>query len=416
MHILLLCRNYGHGGTESLILRMANWLAKTRIQTTLLIGSLDENHLDLPKCSIVVIGDELYDRLSRPRVMRSVLNQYDLSSITHIYAVNGGEMLLALHFASHSHGKVKVLAGCYFPWGYLYPKWSWVFSSRPQWERGPFKYLWRMLAVFTFDKCIPDGNKVFTVKAIRDKHEANFGRSLQESRIWFVPLDFSIFKMRERRPIRGRIVSIGRICETKAYNRYMIDVIQQLLNQGMDVHWSVYGHGELQEELKSVVKGRNLSQNIHFKGIISYQDIPLAVQDAWVFVGTGTAILEAGWCGLVCIPTIEDYPKALTYGFLHESLDSAAGIAFVHPPEKEITEMIEDVIRWTDTEYNRVCNLTRAIVSQFDSDTLMPEFMKICESAETIRFGQKEKVVLTVSKLMSRAMKWARFLSKALRA
>jgi glycosyltransferase involved in cell wall biosynthesis len=395
---------------------MASWLAKTGVRATLLLGSLDENHLDLPKCSVIVIGDQLYDRLPRPRVMKSIIDHHDLSSITHIYAYNSGEMLLALHFASHLHRKAKVLAGCYFPWGFLYPKWSWTFSSRPQWERGPFKYLWRMLIAFIFDKCIPDRNKVFTVKPIRDQHEKNFGRSLREARIWFVPLDFSIFKMRERRPIKGRIVSIGRICETKAYNRYMIDIIQDLLAQGMDVHWIVYGHGDLLGELKSIVEIRNLSQRIHFKGIINYQDIPLAVQDAWIFVGTGTAILEAGWCGLVCIPTIEAYPEPMTYGFLHESPGFATGVAFAYPPENQIAEMIKDVYRWTEVEYNRICNLTRAIVGQFDSDTLMPEFVKICESAETIRFGQKERAILIINKLVSRTMKWARLLSRALRA
>jgi glycosyltransferase involved in cell wall biosynthesis len=413
MHILFLYRNYGHGGTETLIMRMANWLSKTGIQTTLLLGRLEVRHVDVPKCSVLVIGETLYDRLIQPRVLSSVLKENHLSGITHIYTCDGSTLPLALLIAARTRRSIRVLAGCYFPWGFLYPRWSWNYSSRPQWERGPFKFIWKSLAAYTFDKCIPDRNKIFTVKAIRDKHEKSFGRALRESHVWFVPLDFSIFKMTARRPIKGRIVSIGRLCESKAYNRYMIDVVQDLASQGLDVQWSVFGYGELWDELKSIVQTRNLSQRIHFEGVIDYQDIPSAVQEAYVFVGTGTTIMEAGWCGLVCIPTIENYPQSLTYGYLHEFPDVAAGVELDRPPERDIGGLIKDVFLWPEKEYARICALTRDVVAQFDCERHMPEFIRICEAADPIKLGRKERLAVMAQRLLSKAWRWSRAISRA---
>lgn len=407
-HILFLYRNYGHGGTETLILRMANWLAKSKIRTSLLLGSVDKKHIDLPGCGVITIGEDLYDRLLRPRVLRSVLAKYGLSDISHVYSFDNNSMLLSLLIVRSTVRGATAVAGCYFPWGFLYPTWSWTFSSRPQWERGPLKFIWRYLCAFAFNKCIPDRNKVFAVKAVRDNHERNFSRPLRDSRVWFVPLDFTIFKKRKRRPRKGLIVSIGRICESKSYNRYMIDVIQQLLEEGLDVEWIVYGYGENLEELRSIVAARSLTQRILFKGIISYQDIPLAVQEAYLFIGTGTTIMEAGWCGVPCIPAIESNPKPLTYGYLHEYPDLATGVELERAPDLEIGAMIKDAMKWAKEDYDRICSLTKDVALKYDCDRHMPEFLEICESADPIKFGLKAKMILAAYRMISGGWRWIR--------
>src|SRR5690606_16390596 len=115
---------------------------------------------------------------------------------------------------------------------------------------------------------------------------------------WPLPVDSDHFIPADRRPIWGKIVSIGRLSEMKEYNFYMIEVVAELIRRGYDVTWTVYGAGEFEEVMRTMIRERNLEGVIALAGPMPYERCRQVLSDAYVFVGMGTTIVEAAMFGV----------------------------------------------------------------------------------------------------------------------
>ena len=104
------------------------------------------------------------------------------------------------------------------------------------------------------------------------------------------------------------------------------------------MEYHVYGDGDQLrrlEELKRTLPG---GERIVLHGPVAYDRIAGVLRDAWMFVGSGTALIEAAACGIPALIGIESEPGPMSYGFLHdiEGIDyqeSDLGLAkrgFVH--------------------------------------------------------------------------------------
>jgi 1,2-diacylglycerol 3-alpha-glucosyltransferase len=113
-----------------------------------------------------------------------------------------------------------------------------------------------------------------------------------------------------------RIVSIGNLLEFKRYNWHVINCMPELLSIDPRFRYEIYGEGPYEQDLRELAAELGVSEAVEFKGRIPYSQFSSVMDGAFVFVGSGTAIIEAAALGVPALIGIESTRDPITYGFL----------------------------------------------------------------------------------------------------
>jgi len=118
-------------------------------------------------------------------------------------------------------------------------------------------------------------------------------------------------------PNSNKIISIGRLVEFKTYNEHIINIIDDINNiHEASYEYHIYGYGPNEEKLKKLADTKN--SKIIFHGILEYSKIQNILSDCILFVGSGTAIIEASSFGIPSIIGIESNKQSETYGLFSD--------------------------------------------------------------------------------------------------
>lgn len=137
-----------------------------------------------------------------------------------------------------------------------------------------------------------------------------------------------------------RIVSIGNLNSFKTYNLHLIKMMPELLKINEKFTYEIYGEGELELEANSLIQQLGLENKVFLKGRIPYSQFSDVLNGAFLFVGSGTAILEASALGIPSIVGIESIQEPLTYGYLSD----IAGFSYNEFNESQKTVQMFDLI------------------------------------------------------------------------
>jgi len=110
------------------------------------------------------------------------------------------------------------------------------------------------------------------------------------------------------------IVSVGRYTSFKAYNLSASQIIDECQLQGISVTWTFFGYGPLKEEMIRLAFSTGKCNQIRILDTLDYTDFADVVNSFDLFVGMGTAALEASCLGVPAIFAI-DGNKYYTHGF-----------------------------------------------------------------------------------------------------
>lgn len=114
------------------------------------------------------------------------------------------------------------------------------------------------------------------------------------------------------------IVSIGRLVRFKSYNIHMIHIVKKLKDMGVSIRYVVYGEGPLSGEMKELIAELELEEEVELKGRLDYSNFASTVRQFDIFVGSGTAIVEAANLGVPSIVGIENIELPETYGYFSD--------------------------------------------------------------------------------------------------
>lgn len=186
------------------------------------------------------------------------------------------------------------------------------------------EFLYRQHPLFSADlmrlfRRVPPENVLFFNEVSRDNYiryhaEPAYGRSP------IAPIGISIPARppAAHRPGRQRIASVGNLERFKTYNTHIIDLLPGLAADFSDVSYQVYGGGERLDALRAQARRLGVEHRVTFHGQIAYDRLPEVWDDTDVFVGSGTALIEAAAAGLPALVGVESIPTPLTYGFLSD--------------------------------------------------------------------------------------------------
>lgn len=109
-----------------------------------------------------------------------------------------------------------------------------------------------------------------------------------------------------------RVIAVGNLIPLKGHD-LSIQAVDNLVTEGYrNLHLDIYGRGEKEEALKALVKEKNLTDYVSFKGYVPYSEVAQAMARSDVFLlpswyeAIGCVYLEAMASGTVAVGCFEN--------------------------------------------------------------------------------------------------------------
>lgn len=188
-------------------------------------------------------------------------------------------------------------------------------------------------------------------------------RNLKDSNV--IPILIELLRYKDIYPNQrsNKIVSIGRLVDFKTYNKHIINILDEINHLGYNLEYYIYGDGPERFFLEKLAKTKK--SKIHFKGSIEYNDLPNILNNAFLFVGSGTSIIEASAGGIPSIIGIESEDRPYTYGLFSELEGFSYNENNLHLEKKEIKDLIINVLEKNDAEYSDISLNHRKKANEF---------------------------------------------------
>lgn len=228
---------------------------------------------------------------------------------------------------------------------------------------------------------LPSENIVFMNEIVKKEHEKYFKLPFTNSHI--IPLPVKLEgRMRDFKSInRKKIVSVGRLENSKRYVIAMLEVMTQLANDGYEYEFYIYGHGQLRGFITSYIKLHNIGHYVFFMGPLEYKNLYSVLKDAYLFVGMGTVLIEASSMGVPALQAIESEKMPVTYGFFSELNGLSIGEVNVDFVKINMKESIIELAQKNEKEYYKLAldHIKRS--STFNIDEVIKQYYYFIENA-----------------------------------
>lgn len=198
-----------------------------------------------------------------------------------------------------------------------------------------------------------------------------------------IPINLAPFLSIKRKPVRTRVVSVSRLDSMKEYVLTLPEIGAALRREGIDLEIEIYGEGPLRDEIQEKIQRNGMEGFVNLKGEVPYHSLPDVFATAGVFIGMGTACLEAAAAG---VPTVYAKP----YSHLGESCGSICASDCL-PTNRHvrfdlrIKSELRRLLKLDNDQYRNESTRNRESAKALDMDDLLESFLSDLRSAETIR-------------------------------
>lgn len=372
MHFLFIYPSPGVlGGIETLLTRMSRWLCEDGHQVTLLVERSGKwTELLSPDVRCIAL-DRRFRELYYYWHARQLWNSLGISRPDVVKSFDLPSSWMACQLAALTGNGCKVLAGIYNPMVF---RWYYSSNSLPRWDDN-------LLYLRNYLKRIPPEARIFCgadqVEELEEIHR-------EKGVLWPIPIDTTQFLPASRRPEWGKIVSIGRLSPMKEYNLYMIDIVKALREKGRQVTWTVYGAGEYENEMRKRIKGNGLEPYVFLKGAIPYARFWKVLEEAYIFVGMGTSILEAALFKVPNVSANAYDQEGLTWGPVYAFPTGSIGAGNA-PAKLRVIDEIERILDLDPEAYCGEENRVGSSVATHEMDNSMKRFLQLASDTKPFR-------------------------------
>lgn len=178
----------------------------------------------------------------------------------------------------------------------------------------------------------------------------------------------------------NRIVSVGNLEEFKTYNAHVIDLLPVLHTAIPNINYHIYGSGEERVRLEARARKLGVDRLVVFHGRIPYEALPTVWESADLFVGSGTAIIEAAATGLPALIGVESMDSPLTYGFLSDIPGLSYNERGIDLPMRSLGTCIANVLQ-NDATWYEVAAACAAKAQDFSVKRTAQGFMILAQRA-----------------------------------
>jgi len=305
---LFVLGSYTMGGIQSNFTRLLPYLVEKGLKVRVLVitDKVEESFLPLlSNVELLFYRDYLPLRMlglnssailhSCPLVNKDLISC--LADTQYIHAVDSETMILSSRIAAKLG--VPLSVGCYHPREFT-------------WEADDYYF---RKAQHEMYQRLPPQNRVFFNEEVLAA-TSGFHKSSDFTGC-VIPLTINCMEPAIKSITSKKIVSIGRLVKFKSYNEHMIkclDVIND--TYGMDFEYHIYGDGPNREYLEGLAG--EIRSEVVFHGTVPYSQFQCVLDEAFLFVGCGSALLEAAAAGVPCMYGVDSIESPLTYGHFHD--------------------------------------------------------------------------------------------------
>ena len=361
------------GGMETLIVRLSQSLSAQGHSVSLLLTDTPEQRNageetlvgEVRKHARIFFAETRFALASRS------LKALKAETFDILYAFESNSLVLAFLIQGEFQPQAKVVTG--------------VYHGREYCSISPNQRFLHRLASQLMQK-MPLTNILSINEAFLKEHQDWLGRDFTGAPIVPLAIDLSRFENVKRSADPRKIVSIGRITDFKTYNFTMLDTLQILKERRLTFEYHVYGTGTQFDLLKAEVSKRSMEAQVFLHGSLPYSEFGTVLESAFVFVGMGTAVIEAAACGVPSLPAIESQPLPVTYGFLHETREPWIGELVEGEPQFTLQDKIEALARLSEQDYQNREVASRNFAKGYRLDTVTRQFVAALENAQPFTF------------------------------
>ena len=233
-------------------------------------------------------------------------------------------------------------------------------------------------------RSIPSQNIVFMNEIVKKNHETYFNLQFTNSPIIPLPVKMES-RLRDFNQIdRKKIVSIGRLENSKRYVISMMEAVVDLFNQGHDYEFYIYGHGQLKEFIVNYIKIKKADNYIFFMGELEYKNLFFVLKDAFLFIGMGTVLIEASSMGVPALLGIDSEKMQVSYGFFGNLRGLSVGEINEDFIKVSIIESIKKLAEKNEEEYYEFCLSHIKRTNIFNIDEVIEQYYDFIENASNI--------------------------------
>lgn len=310
------------GGIETFFLRLAKLRAKNGLQTKFLIMQPAEKCnpemlTEIAKCADLYFQEYVYynipllkNKFFMAGPIKKKKAEDILQGIEHIHVANGIFGLAAYRLMLRAGRDIPISIGFYHSLEHF-----WKGLQIPYFKRVEYRFIFDFLPkknLFCFSQGMVDFYKQFVGSKIDGARIFRLG-VINETQP--TELIYSTPKERKTPVVIG---SVGRLVDFKTYNKHMISLLPHFRLQGIHLEYVIYGDGPESDRLKAYAKNLQIENLVHFCGAVDYQEFNHVVSEFDIFIGSGTAIIQAAALGVPSIVGIESTKEPLTYGFFSD--------------------------------------------------------------------------------------------------
>jgi len=199
----------------------------------------------------------------------------------------------------------------------------------------------------------PRPSNYFMNVAARDAHQAYWKADVSDYPILTLPLASPSVAWQPSSKAGLRVVSVGRLVPFKGYNRAAPGIVRSLRDSGIEITWDIWGDGADQELIETAIERAGVQKGFRLKGVLPYDDFDRTVAGYDLFVGMGTALLEAGRIGMPAITAVEATTDE-TYGFLNQTPLDSVGDRVAGEPTRKLQDVIRAFARLSRNEVEAI--------------------------------------------------------------
>lgn len=375
-YVVLVYGSLRTGGIETLIVRIANHFASIGVRVFVCCttgGSLDSH---ISKCVNLIYFTDSKDLLG---TLSDLLNRNPPPPRLHLISfdpISAGKALL-VETRLKTSAKISHLSG--------------VFHPRAYFMNGERRY--RKTLNYLLAKAIGQNQIFFMNEECRNSHSCEWQMDLSQSRIMPLPITMPNINWTSSGNNILRIISVGRLVDFKAYNIGAPSIIKQSLSKGVNVNWDIFGTGPLQNMIVSEIMKHDVSPHLHLCGDLEYSQFKEVVSRYSLFIGMGTAALEAAALGVPVICAAVDEPFKC-YGYIDSLPFGNVGEKLENPPNINIVDLIASYSEMSVEERRHLSNRCRRVAEQYDMNNFTENILKLA-------FGSGRKPNLLFRRLVA---------------
>lgn len=337
---ILVYRRLNTGGIETLIVRWANALAERGREV--IVAAQGGELVDMLAPGVGVV--DYADSADLARELRSGI----AGRSAHFFSFDAATAYTVALVQLRLGGRERTchLTGVYHPRAY--------FEGERRYQQKLNGYLLLQLN---------PASLVFCNEDCRRTHQDYYGADLSEAEILLLPITERDSRWRAPHRTSLRIVSVGRLVPFKAYNWAIPDMVERLRSSGLDCSWDIWGYGDAQD-IALDIERRGLADAVRLRGTAPYAELPDILARGHIFVGMGTAALEAAMLGVPTILACDEEPEC-SYGWLFDVPPGNMGERLPEPPPQNIADMIRRFAEMKPAEQKLLSERCRDVALQY---------------------------------------------------